>query len=272
MNVQLRVCTGLVALVVAIAATDAFGAAINVATVGSYAASPTAGMTINDATSNSAATGITLANFKPLLTAAFAGNTGGDIDAEDQTAGGTINPTYWRNNGTNYGNGAANQITATYGTSQGNALGIYRSDVDPANGAPFGINGATGNAFVASGTSYIGIQGAMPVNLVFTKGLSALGFTVVPRGAARTVTMTAVLTSGSIVGSSQSLTADNLSGAFFWGFKAPAGTSIVGLTVTSPEGLSRFDDLGFVVAPEPASMTLIGLGSLGLVMMRRRCR
>jgi len=160
---------------------NAFGGPINVATVGTYAATPTAGMTVNDATSNSAANGITLANFKTLMTASFAGGTGGDIDFEDQTAGGTINPTYWRNNGTSYGDGAANQITATFGIAQSQAVGIYRSDVDGTN-TPMAVNGSSNNAFVASGTSYLGIvTSGSPVNLVFTRGLSALGFTAVPR-------------------------------------------------------------------------------------------
>lgn len=272
MNVQLRVCTGLMVLVCAIGATNVFGASISVATVGTYAASPTLGMTINDATSNGTpVTGITLANFQTLVTAAFAAETGGVINAEDQTAGGTINPGSWRNNNTNYGEGAANVITATYGSTQGNSLGIYRTDTDAA-GVPFGINGNTNNAFFASGNSYIGIQGSgSPVNLVFTKGLSALGLTLVPRGALRNVTMTAVLNNAaSIVGSTQMLTADNLSGAFFWGFQAPVGSAIVGLNITSPEGFSRFDDLGFVVVPEPASLSLFGLASFGLLVVRRR--
>jgi len=205
------------------------------------------------------------------MTASFAGGTGGDIDFEDQTAGGTINPTYWRNNGTSYGDGAANQITATFGIAQSQAVGIYRSDVDGTN-TPMAVNGSSNNAFVASGTSYLGIvTSGSPVNLVFTRGLSALGFTAVPRSAGRGITMTALLSSGSIVGSSQSLTADNTSGAFFWGFKAPTGTSIVGLNILSPDGFSRFDDLGFVVnVPEPASLWLAAVAGVALVGTARR--
>jgi hypothetical protein len=264
---------GSLAILLGMCGAKAFGVPISVTTVGTYAASPTAGMTINDATSNTAANGITLANFKTLMTTAFAAQTGGLIDGEDQTAGGTINPQLWRNNNTNYGDGAANLITAIYGSAQSGSIGLYRTDIDPATSLPVAINGNNNNTFVASGTSYIGVQGpGSPINLAFTRGLADIGLTVVPRGAGRTVTMTAILSDAStITGSSQALTADNTSGAFFWGFSAPGGKSIVGLNITSPEGFSRFDDLGFVVnVPEPGSMLLMSLGCMGAIPLRKR--
>lgn len=273
---QLHWKLGALLLLAGIGSTSAFAVPISVATVGSYAASPTLGMTINDATSNAAANGVTLANFQTMITAAFAANMGGVIDAEDQSAGGTI-PGVWRNNNTNYGDGAANQITASYGVAQGNTVGIYRTDLDPVSGLPVAINANTNNAFFASGVSYIGVQGpGSPVNLAFTKGLSALGLTLVPRGADRNVTLTANLASGAILGTTQSINANNSSGAFFWGFSAPAGNPIVGLNITSTDlggavQFSRFDDLGFVVAvPEPASMALIGIACLGCLALRCR--
>lgn len=266
------------AVAAAMCCARGYAVPISVATVGPYAATPTAGMTISNAVSNTAPNGLTLATFQLLMPTAFAANTGGVINAEDQSAGGTI-PGVWRNNNTNYGDGVANQITATYGVGQGSSVGIYRTDLDPTSSAPVGINGNNNNAFVASGTSYIGVAGpGSPVNLAFTKGLSALGLTEVPRSALRNVTLTAVLDNAStIVGSTEQITAANAPGAIFWGFIAPAGRTIVGLNITSVDGggvgqFSRFDDLGFVVAaiPEPTSLGLLGMACVGLVLRRRR--
>jgi hypothetical protein len=258
-------------------ASHSFGVGISVATVGTYAPNPTP-LTINDAASNTITNGLTLANFRTLITSAFAANTGGVIDDEDQSAGGTITGK-WRNNGTTYGDGSANAISVSYGIAQTNTLNLYRSDLD-ATGAPVGINANSNNGTnVVSGTSYLGIPAnASPINLVFGKGLSALGLTEVPRGALRVDTMTAILdNAGTLVGSTETITANNTPGAIFWGFQAPTGRSIVGLNIVSTDGsaiqFSRYDDLGFVVAvPEPSSGVLIGLGSLGMGLFFSRSR
>ena len=233
--------------------------------MGTYAPNPTP-LTISDAASNLTANGVTLANFRTLISGAFTANTGGVIDNEDQSAGGTI-VGKWRNNGTTYGDGIANAIAVSYGTAQGNTLHLYRSDLD-ATGLPVGLNANSNNGTnIVSGTSYLGIPAnASPINLVFSKGLSALGLTEVPRGALRVDTLTAILDNAStLAGSTETITANNTPGAIFWGFQAPAGRSIVGLNIVSTDGtaiqFSRYDDLGFVVAvPEPPSLALVGFG------------
>ena len=61
---------------------------------------------------------------------------------------------------------------------QTNTLSLYRSDLD-ATGLPVGLNANSNNGTnIVSGTSYLGIPAnASPINLVFSKGLSALGLT-----------------------------------------------------------------------------------------------
>ena len=202
-------------------ASRTFGVGIAVGTVGTYAANPTP-LTINDAASNSVTNGISLANFRTLMTTSFAANTGGVIDNEDQSAGGTI-VGKWRNNGTTYGDGIANAISVSYGTAQTNTLSLYRSDLD-ATGLPVGLNANSNNGTnIVSGTSYLGIPAnASPINLVFGKGLSALGLTEVPRGALRVDTLTAILDNAStLVGSTETITANNTPARFFGAFRLP---------------------------------------------------
>jgi hypothetical protein len=254
----------LVALAVVATAPAALGVPISVSSVGNYAPNPN-GLTLNNAASNSAAGGITLANFQTLMTTAFASNTGGVVDFENAT--GWINSNFGPT--TAFGDGAANPVTVSYGVAQSETVDFWRTDVD--GFGPIAIDSNNNNgANVVSGTNYMGVRSSgNPVNLTFSKPLSALGFTLVPRGALRNVSMTAILEDTStIVGSTEQIAADNTPGPFFWGFAAPAGNRIVGLRIASPDGFSRFDDLGFVAVPEPASVALMGLA--GLVLLTRR--
>jgi hypothetical protein len=266
-------CSALLAagMIVGLASAQrAYAVAVNVNAVGTYAPNPNA-LTIVNATSNSNPNGITLANFQTLVANAFTANLGGVINAEP--SGG------WLSNGTTYGDGAANVISASYGASLANVLTLYRSDLDGSN-TPIGINANTNNGTnVVSGTAYLGIvTSASPVNLVFGSGLSALGLTEVPRGAIRVNTLTAMLDNGTtIAGSTEAITEANAPGAIFWGFQAPVGRTIVGLNIVSTDGataqFSRYDDLGFVVAvPEPTSFALLGIGCAGLLMSRLSAR
>jgi hypothetical protein len=235
--------------------------------VGAYSPGVVGGPTNNDAVSNAGANGIPLAAFQTLVAGAYAANLGGVVDFEVATG--------WTPAATTYADGAANPATVSYGAALNQTLGFWRTDVDPVLLTPFGVNTNSNNGVnVSSGVSYMGVPGGPNlINLTFSKGLSAVGFTVVPRGALRTLTMTALLDDASTLpGSTEQITATNTPGAFFWGFRAPVGKAIVGLGVTSAEGFARFDDLGFVVVPEPASAAMLGLGVLGGVATRRRQR
>jgi hypothetical protein len=256
----------LLAVAVVASVPTAHALPISVSSVGNYAPNPNA-LTLNNAASNSAAGGITLANFQTLMTGAFASNTGGVINFENAT--GWVNS----NGGaaTAFGDGAANPVTVSYGVAQSESISFWRTDVD-ANLVPLAIDSNNNNGTnVVSGTNYMGVRTTgTPVNFAFSKPLSAIGFSLVPRGQLRNVSMTATLENSSlIVGSTEQITASNTPGPFFWGFVAPVGNRIVGLRIDSPNGFSRFDDLGFVAVPEPGSIALIGLAGLVLVTRRR---
>jgi hypothetical protein len=247
------------ALAVAGMATSTFGASITVSTVGTYAPNPNS-LTIRDAGSNAdAASGITLSAFQTLITNAFADNTGGVWNA-DSSSGISYS--------TNYGEDAANAITAKYGTSQANLLSFYRTDSAP--NVAFS-NVANGTQTV-SGDGIIGFSQDSAPNIAFSQSLSALGLTLVPRssGEARSATLVAVLDDATTLTSTTESV--SLNDPVFFGFVAPVGRTIVGLNITPGGGFARFDDLGFVTAvPEPTTGAML-LGGFGLLGMLRRRR
>jgi hypothetical protein len=207
---------------------------------------------ITDAASNSLATGITLSSFQTMVSSAFASNTGGVVDFEVAT-GWATNVTVGVSPGT---------VDFTYGSGQNHTWSLTRTD------GGFGINSNNNNGTnVVSGSSYFGFQGSNNANLTFSAGLSAFGLTLIPRGASRRSTLTAILDDSSTIVSSQETT--NATNAVFFGFRAPTGRTIVGLNFAEPDGFTRYDDLGFVQAvPEPATLTLLALGVLATTRRR----
>lgn len=263
-------------------------------------------LTLADAVSNSAANGITLANFQTLMTASFASNSGGVLDFQEQYQGGTWpnNPQNSANNGVTVGNGSANTITATYGVSQSSSLGFFRNvsvttdGIDAAvnqgtnvvsggyttrNGGGSGnvdFSGATPTPVGSGGTSgigggYLGIVGTgSPMELDFNSGLSAFGITAIPRGSSRHTQITATLSDNSTFSTTNEFVTTS---AVFFGLQlTPAqlssGLSITKVTLVMPDGVNRYDDLAFVVVPEPASLLLMGVGGVALIALRRGMR
>ena len=105
-------------------------------TVGGYDNSPTVGMPIFDAASNTLTNGITLVNFTLLIKAAYAANTGGDLDFEPG------------NNWTGATIPMNTVVTAKYGVSLSNSLGISRTDL---TAGATGWYNSNNNAFYCRG-------------------------------------------------------------------------------------------------------------------------
>ncbi len=107
-------------------------------------------------------------------------------------------------------------------------------------------------------------------------GVIQMGFTVLPRnGSATVLTVEATFSGGGSESVMQSFTsADGNTEDTFFGFQAPDGEFITGFAVTgnSTNQYYAWDDLGVVTSvPEPATMSLLGLGGL-LALRRRRSR
>jgi hypothetical protein len=249
------------------------------------------------------------------MTAAFAANTGGVLDFQESFQGGTFpnNPAASLQNGVTVGNGAANAITVKYGLSQITGMSFFRNTsasvndgIDAAinqgtnvisgggsarNGSgtsfwdfttspPTASAGPAGGNIIAAGGGYMGITNNAATELDFNNGLAAFGITGLPRGATRHTQITLTLSDNSTIAGSNDVVGTS---AVFWGFElTPAqlasGLSITKVSFAHPDGVNRYDDLAFVLAvPEPASLTLIAMGGLGLTAfgwrrMRRSVR
>ncbi len=61
----------------------------------------------------------------------------------------------------------------------------------------------------------------------------------------------------------------NADNVFFHGLSGTAANPIVRFSMSQSDFV-RYDDLGFIVVPEPSSALLLGLASLGVLIRRRR--
>lgn len=199
---------------------------------------------------------VSLATFKTDVAAAFLADRGGVINFDDIN-GPVIDA----------------QINASYGLSTANTLNITGGDfqVDMSAAAAIG-------ATQISGDTYLRKTVSSTFTFNFGTPLAELGLTVLARTGARSITATVTyddLTTGAIGpiaipthgGSGATSTPDT-----FFGFAAPAGRTISKLVVASASTGDFFvvDDLGFIIVPEPSSVTLGILGVTLLGGLRRR--
>ena len=214
-----------------------------------------------------------LATFKGLVNTAFGANLGGVIDFEsgnlENTSGGTDD------------DGGRN-IRSFYGTSGLKTLIISSND----DNDDYDYVGATSNGRVpTSGTTSLGkdmgnsdwnfvigpITGGLP-----GEGVVAFGFTLLDRTGTDlgTINSTALFSDGSTVTITANMVDDSSPSNqdSFFGFLAPAGTTIVSISTPVPIFTSA-DDVAYITAsviPEPSTWVMLLGGGALLVWKRKR--
>lgn len=206
---------------------------------------------------------VSLAQFKTDVSAAYASDMGGVVNFDDVTTA-TSNQS---------------QIDVKYGQSQNLTLAMTGTSyqVDMSAKATIGAEPISGATYLRNGASS-GIQ-----SFVFSAPLSEVGFTVLARIGARSITAT-VTYDDNTTGAIGPFSVATVSGSgatsspdTFFGFAAPTGRNIKSLSVSA--GANNFfviDDIGFVTAapvPEPSTLALGAVALLaGFVIARRTKR
>lgn len=96
---------------------------------------------------------------------------------------------------------------------------------------------------------------------------------MINRDAARTLNSTVTLTGGTTLTEDAGVTTSNGAPTFFE-YVPTGGSTISSVSFTTTSGLTRFDDLGFVIAPapEPSQFLGFGIGILGVGLLALRAR
>jgi hypothetical protein len=165
----------------------------------------------------------------------------------------------------------------TYGVSQANTMTVTLTTL--AGGVP-AFNFQTGgdaNSVPVSGTQYFGLSSGSDYGLTFSTPLVQWGLTALSRTASRTVnSLTITLDDASTYVFSSEAIAASTSGIngpddTFFGYSAPAGRTITSVAIDASSAM-RWDEMGFVVVPEPSAILLSGIGILGFVAVWKRRR
>ena len=274
----------------------AASASANVVTTGTYDENVVRANTVDASATFASATGVgsaanvlDVATFTTSVAAANAAGFGGVVGfdaATDTVDGGSA---------AGFSGFTANYGTKTLSIGQGDPAtnGYFALSQTSNTGSRESISGSadgpqgqlryenpTGNPPGRNYTFTLGaITGGVTNEAVVSFGATFLGKPI-PDGFL--LPATATFSDGSTVvsnGFPDDNSADNSMGDVFYGFVAPAGTSI--LSVSIPYGslinnageFPGLDDVGFVTAvvpvPEPASLGLLGLGGLALLRRRR---
>ena len=188
---------------------------------------------------------ISLADFKALITQAAGNGDGGVIDFE--------------RNGFETSQG----LEAAYGVNGEKTLGI-----SVGSNSELGSDGSwRGLPADATPISYSRVlRGARVWDFEFDTGLIAVGVTVLDRKGG-TVDMIVELADGQRV---EVVTGQAINNDTFFAYTADASNPIVSLELDNDGKYNELDDLAFVTVPEPGTLSLLGLGGLGVLVRRRR--
>ena len=214
-----------------------------------------------EATSNN----LTLADFKTDVATAFQADLGGVIPFDD------------------FGSFAGTSFQVNYGVNQNKTLTVTRGLASGAAGTAPNFNMGNSDATVSS----VSGSAAADANrrylasssgdgsdwrLSFSEPLLEWGFTVLSRsdGANRTVALSIILDDNTSVPFTQETIAATGDDTFF-SYKAPAGRTIKNV-VSLQSGLMKWDDMGFIVVPEPSSILTISVGLIVLGRLRTKRR
>jgi hypothetical protein len=241
-RVALFACIGFFALTQIASATS-----ITYGTVGTV---NTNNRTIIDATGDTITynnTGNT--TFSSAMATAFANDTGG----------------VWNFDGANFDVAPGQTITLNYGISQSKTEVLTLGGTNNINQANNIGNEPT------SGASGLGLGGdGTTRTFTLSEGLLTLGiFNTDRNDASRIPVLTVTFKDGNTAALSTSgANADN---TYFHGFTTTLANPIVSFSLSqSNNSFIRYDDLGFVVAPEPTGLSFLGLGAFAICRRKRR--
>jgi len=196
---------------------------------------------------------ISLTDFRTLVADAYANDAGGVVNFDE------LSDTLLSGFTADYGASGTETLTVTVGsnnvpgTNQSGSAWNVRNDS--------GSNGAISNPKV--------LRGAFTWDFDFDTGLRAVAGTIIRRSlAGGNVTATVELQDGTRITKVTDQAIGTNTDVFF-GYTASASNPIVSLELANGE-FNEFDELGFVLIPEPATLALLGLGGAVMFAGRRR--
>jgi hypothetical protein len=235
----LLVPCGMAVIASLVMAASASAASINVNTVGTINGN---GLTILEAGGST----VNLTTFASDIATAFANNTGGVWDFE----------------GTTFNILDGETATLSYGISLANSLVLTVN-----NDGGIDINQSNNPGEATSGSNVLGLGGgANTRTFTLSTGLLELGIINTDRNGADRLPVLTVTFQDNTTASTSGANADDW---YFHGFKTTEANPIMSFAI-SQNNFVRYDDLGFVVVPEPSTMALAGLGLASLAVLRRR--